>query len=118
MKRLSRDIPNFGIEVGHKVNQQRQEEGEMSQVRKLTVVLIGFMLMAGTALAQVDRGTITGTVTDQSGAVVTDVAITVTNVATGVSNDARTSDAGVYVVPLLQAGKVSADGGEARVQEI
>ncbi len=77
----------------------------MSYFRQFLLVLLGSLLLTSAAIAQVDRGTITGTVTDQSGAVVPGVAITITNVATGVSNNATTSAAGVYVVPLLPPGK-------------
>ena len=76
----------------------------MSYLRQLWVVLLGSLLLTSVAIAQVDRGTVTGTVTDQSGAVIPDVAITVTNVATGISNNAVTSAAGIYVVPLLPPG--------------
>jgi hypothetical protein len=51
-------------------------------------ILIGFsmtvLLCVGTVCAQVERGTIAGTVRDPSEAVVPDVTITVRNVATGV----------------------------------
>ena len=76
----------------------------MSYLKQFLLVLLGSLLLTSVALAQVDRGTITGTVTDQSGAVIPDVAITVTNVATGISNNAVTSAAGIYVVPLLPPG--------------
>ncbi len=76
----------------------------MSYFRQFLLVLLGSLLLTSVAIAQVDRGTVTGTVTDQSGAVIPDVAITVTNVATGISNNAVTSAAGIYVVPLLPPG--------------
>jgi hypothetical protein len=80
-----------------------KEEGEMTHLKQLFVVLMGSLLLAGTAFAQVDRGTITGIVTDQSGAVVPGVAITITNISTGVTNNMVSNGAGVYVAPLLPA---------------
>ena len=51
----------------------------MCNLRRLWMLVIVCLLGAGAALAQVNRGSITGIVTDQSGAVVPDVAITITN---------------------------------------
>jgi hypothetical protein len=76
----------------------------MSYLRQFLLVLLGFLLLTSAAFAQVDRGTITGIVTDQSGAVVPGVAITVTNVANGVSNHMVSNAAGVYSGQQLQAG--------------
>jgi hypothetical protein len=49
-------------------------------------------------------GTITGAITDASGATVPSVAVTVRNTGTGVEHKTETSDAGVYTVPFLQPG--------------
>src|SRR5579862_4393804 len=76
----------------------------MCNLRRLSLLVIGFLLAASAVFAQVDRGTITGIVTDQSGAVVPGVAITVTNVATGVSNHVVSNAAGAYSVQQIQAG--------------
>ncbi|MFY9562508.1 MAG: TonB-dependent receptor [Terriglobales bacterium] len=57
------------------------------------------------ALAQNDRGSITGTVSDPSGAAVKGAAVKVTNVETGISFDATTNDDGRYVMPsILKVG--------------
>ncbi len=76
----------------------------MSYLNKFLLVLLGSLLLTCAAFAQVDRGTITGIVTDQSGAVIPGVTITVTNVATGVTNPVVSNAAGVYSVQQLQAG--------------
>src|SRR6478609_2422037 len=59
-------------------------------------------------------GTIVGTVTDQSGAVVAGAKVTVTDPATGQSRDEITNDQGYYVVPSLKPApydvSVSASG--------
>jgi hypothetical protein len=56
-------------------------------------------------------GTIVGTVTDATGAVIPNVKVTVTNVATGVASQTVSSSAGDYQVPALNPGtyKVSAE---------
>lgn len=65
-------------------------------------VLMVSLLLTGAAWAQVSRGTITGIVTDPTGAVVPGVAITITNIATGVTNKVKTNESGMYTVPLLE----------------
>lgn len=76
----------------------------MSQLKHMLWALAGLLLIAGSAWTQVSRGTITGIVTDPSGAVVPGVEITVTNVATGVTNHVTTNSSGSYAVPLLPTG--------------
>jgi len=56
------------------------------------------------ANAQEFRGTISGTVTDPTGAVVRDAPVIITETSTGTINRTRTDNAGQYVVPFLQPG--------------
>jgi hypothetical protein len=53
---------------------------------------------------QTTFGTITGTITDSSGAVMPDAAVKATNEGTGVERTVKTTATGVYVVPNLNAG--------------
>jgi Carboxypeptidase regulatory-like domain/TonB dependent receptor len=73
--------------------------------------LTGGLLLLGacqlTILAQVERGTIAGTVRDPSGAATPNVAIVVTNVATGVEYKTQTNDSGEFVAPNLIPGDYS-----------
>jgi hypothetical protein len=66
-------------------------------------------------------GSIQGTATDPSDAVVSGAAVDATNVATGIKTDTVTTDTGFYVVPLLQPGiytvTVAASGFETLKQE-
>jgi outer membrane receptor protein involved in Fe transport len=55
-------------------------------------------------IAQSNKGTIVGTVTDPNGAVVKSAKVTATNVATGESRDATTGDEGTYAIPALDPG--------------
>jgi Carboxypeptidase regulatory-like domain len=65
---------------------------------------VAFVALAASVLAQTDRGSIRGTITDQTGAVVPGVSVTVSNSATGVSNSVRSNDTGVYGIAALPAG--------------
>jgi hypothetical protein len=66
----------------------------------LAVVVFGALPM----LAQFDTGTITGTTTDASGAVVAHAAITVTNVGTGIQKSFVTDQNGNFVASSLPYG--------------
>ncbi len=57
------------------------------------------------AQSQAINGTIEGTITDQSGAALPGVSVTVTNVDTGDSRVVVSNDAGVYRAPLLPLGR-------------
>ena len=57
------------------------------------------------ALAQFDRGTISGTIKDAQGGVVPGVTVTVTSTATQQSRDTVTDGSGFYTFPNLQAGR-------------
>src|SRR5262249_56719573 len=63
-----------------------------------------FALMTGLVTGQTFRGTILGTVTDPSGAVVTGANVTVKNVNTGLERTTQTSADGSYSVPELPIG--------------
>jgi hypothetical protein len=67
------------------------------------------LIVASTAIAvaQIDTASIVGTVKDPSGAVVPGARVTVSNVATGESLTATTSDSGDYVFPYLRVGAYS-----------
>lgn len=69
--------------------------------------LVVAMLLATAAYAQQGRGTIFGTVTDSTGAVVPGATITITNTATNVVTTTVTNDSGYFSMPNLQVGNYS-----------
>ena len=66
-------------------------------------ILISFLFVI-TALAQSDRGTITGTISDAEGAVVPNAAVVATNTSTAVSLRTVTTSTGNYTIPSLPVG--------------
>jgi Carboxypeptidase regulatory-like domain len=64
-----------------------------------TTVMLGLVVfLTSTCSAQYHvNGTITGTITDASGAIVPDAKVTLTDTATGVSINTQTNSAGVYI---------------------
>ena len=80
-------------------------------IKKVTVC---FFLIALAAMAQVDRATLNGTVTDSSGAVVPSAQVVATQTGTGFHRDVATGQAGSYSMNALPIGtytvRVTAQG--------
>jgi hypothetical protein len=71
----------------------------------LVTTILAFILLATVSLsAQTFRGTILGTVTDPSGAVVAGAKVTVKNTGTGLERSTETSADGSYSLPELPIG--------------
>lgn len=73
-------------------------------------ILLASLLLAGQAgylFGQIGRATITGVVSDATGAVVPGVAVTGTNVNTGVKYTTTTNDVGNYTLASLPVGEYS-----------
>jgi hypothetical protein len=62
------------------------------------------LLLALAAFGQQDRGTFTGTLTDQTGAVVPNAKITISNIETNARYETVSNDVGQYRVPNLPIG--------------
>src|SRR5579871_2783391 len=81
---------------------------------------VGMMLCLGMAQAQTVTGAITGTVTDQSGAVVAGAKVTAHNVDTGVNTPTTTNGTGFFRIDYLAIGRyevvIEASGfGKSRI---
>jgi len=72
-------------------------------------ILVFFLFQSRSSLAQVDSGTITGTVTDSSGAVVPDADVTLTNTDQGLTLQTKTSSSGGYTFSPVRIGNYSID---------
>src|SRR5262245_9241408 len=74
------------------------------------------------AIAQVDSGTIAGTVRDSSGALLPRARVTVANTGTNQSLDLQTNEEGIYVSPPLRPGQyvitVAAEGFERSAKRL
>ena len=93
--------------------------------RHPTFRLVALLILSGFFVcrlyAQVVRATLTGTVSDQTGAVISNASISIRNHATGVSRDATTDAAGLFLAPNLLPGTysvtISAPGFSTQAQE-
>src|SRR4051812_4740169 len=77
----------------------------MRSQRLFAFALLTLLLAATTAYAQSDRGSITGTVTDPTGAVVPNAKITATSLDTAEVREVTSSGEGSYTLPELRAGR-------------
>ncbi len=81
--------------------------GSLLAVAALILGAISFaalLVLTPTASAQKTSGTITGTVTDPSGAVVPGATVSVVNERTGAAREAATNEEGSFSFPELEAG--------------
>lgn len=78
------------------------------------ILFAGFILLVSPSLAQVESGTIAGTVTDESGAIIGGATVTVTNLSSNAKRTTRTSATGAYTVVGLEPGtyQVSVASGQ------
>src|SRR5438046_8957331 len=72
--------------------------------RRSLICLAIFMMSGVTAIGQLTTATITGTVTDQTGAAVPGATGTLKNTDTGISRAAQTAENGTYEALTLPAG--------------
>ena len=72
-------------------------------------VLAGLLLPAGKALgqSQASSATLSGTVTDKTGAVIPDATVTLTSTDQGFQHQQKTSETGLYTFTLLPPGQYS-----------
>jgi hypothetical protein len=75
------------------------------QVLRISLLLLLGLALLGTAVYAQETASITGTVTDASGAVVPNAKVTITSQDTGLARDLTTNAAGAYSAPQLAVGK-------------
>jgi len=86
--------------------------------RAIRASILGAFLLPVCLLAQDATGKITGVVTDPSGAVVANAAVTVTNLATNIVKETRTDASGFYQVPLLPIGKYKVNAAAGGFEKV
>jgi hypothetical protein len=84
----------------------------------LSLILVVLCCTGVLCNAQLDRGTISGIVTDPAGAAIPGARVTVTNTATGTQNSTITTGSGAYTIPELNAGEYSVTVNAPSFQEL
>src|SRR5215468_3469878 len=85
---------------------QCRQRARRRMVRSFAVLWV-LLTVACIAGAQTNTATLTGTVMDSQGAVVPDVAITISSRATGLKRQTTTNSEGLFTLPLLPPGVYS-----------
>ena len=86
--------------------------------KTLWALVVTLLCAAGTASAQDPRGTLTGTVTDSTGAVLPGVTLVMKNTETGVAQQVVTDSDGRYQVLYVNPGHVFGHRGADRLQTV
>lgn len=76
----------------------------MHSRHRLVLIILALSLAAPSLLAQIDRASLNGTVTDPSGAVIPGVRVSAISLETGKEREVVTNQRGIYVVPALPVG--------------
>jgi Carboxypeptidase regulatory-like domain len=82
-------------------------------VARILAVAVLAVTFAGATRAQSGAGSISGTIQDPTGAVIPGVTVTLTNVATGVSQTTQGSESGSYAFPIIPVGQYSIEVSQA-----
>jgi carboxypeptidase family protein len=111
-------LPNFKLQIRGRKQRSRFADAFLAAALALICLLL---LAPALTQAQEFRATLTGVVTDQSGATVPNANVTATNDETGSTYTAKTNESGVYYIPYVVPGtytvKVEATGFKTAVQE-
>ena len=83
---------------------------------QLRWLLFGLAVLAVRLSAQAPTGTIAGVITDQSGAVVVNAPVTITNKETAIARSLIAGVDGSFSASALAAGAVRSQGGDAGLQ--
>ena len=83
-----------------------QKESWLKSI-SLSLMFVTLCCASVLCFAQSDRGSVSGTVTDPSGAVISGATVTATSLSTGQERSATTDVSGSYKLSLLQAGAYS-----------
>ena len=76
-------------------------------VQSIAILLVLSCLLLPCANAQADRGSVSGKITDNTGALLPNALVTLTNEATGVAQTSKSNSSGDYVFQLLNPGSYS-----------
>src|SRR5216684_1298699 len=92
------------IHCRHVVGFRKGEPGMFSSGTVRSSFCLSLLSCASLLVAQSERGTITGSIRDSSGAVIPRAKVVITNTATNVVVNLTTNDTGEYTAPSVAAG--------------
>src|SRR5215471_6986178 len=71
--------------------------------------VLALLALAAGLYAQEFRATLTGTVTDPTGAAIPNATVKAVNTATNTASETKTNNDGLYTIPLLEPGVYNVD---------
>ena len=89
----------------------------MNTVRSASAATLLLLVLCASASAQTTFATITGMATDSSGAVVPQVTVVATHVATGVQTTGQSNDEGVFTIAQLREGSYTVRANKTGFKE-
>jgi hypothetical protein len=96
----------------------REQSGGLRTFSRIVLTAALLLVCALPSAAQSNKGGLSGTVKDTSGAVIPNASVRITNQGTGAVREVTSNDEGAYAAPLLDVGlysiEVSAQGFQAR----
>jgi len=92
-------------------NHRRVIRSPFPRLAILTAVALGVVLIATSAVAQIDRAVLEGTVSDPSGGVIVGATVKVVAVDTGLTQAQPTNSKGYYRFPGLAVGRYTVTVG-------
>ena len=95
---------NIWLALSALVTRTRQKNTKQNGATWIMCVAVLMLCAAMSLHAQLRSSTVTGTVTDATGAVVPDADVIVTETATNVSYPSKSDHVGLFTVPYLEAG--------------
>ncbi len=87
-------------------------------MRKFFLIAVAVFITAISTFAQTSRGTVSGIITDQNGAVIAGAQVSLTNTDTSVERTATTNDEGFYRFDAVDLGNYSVTAGAANFGKI
>jgi hypothetical protein len=73
-------------------------------VSRVAILLLVVVALSALAFGQATTGSVYGTVSDPSGAILADASVTVKNIQTGATRSTQTTDSGSYTFPVIEPG--------------
>src|SRR5438270_1960998 len=90
----------------------------LCKLSKWTLTVVFSVLLTSFLQAQVDKATINGTITDQSGAVIPSVTVSVTSAETGGHYTGKSNEAGIYRISGLPVGTYSLESEKSGFKKL
>jgi hypothetical protein len=107
MQQIEWPMANFFLFAGRRKTRGNKSMKTLATLLRISLlaVLVTVLFWAYATMAQTETGTISGLITDESGAAVPGAQVQLLNVQRGTTSDAKTNNAGIYVFSAVEPGR-------------